>query len=457
MLRWLSLRIFISLIMLPLAAVFTLFIIHNFIMQGVYFQDVPIVIFLWVLLLAISHIFLTTIGKKRFQLLLETGWRALKTNQGRLINDVFLQIDSLLNGGLLTQAVSKKLRESLYRRYFEYYRENVDDKNFRNGLVECLRLGIHGEEAYHTLKTYLLQKPVLTMPLVDLAETLLEMKPHDQNVAGFMVEKYLADKQKHFRAEYFYSAELDQGGRFAPEIVKLCFPSVKNSGRQDDFACHVYLHSIADNPELLDKFGHILFKAHNSCQLAGREDNLSKKLAKAVGLIPEEQIENWNLQESIAAHNRLSARLSRLNYHIQQKFIWLWGEILREKQRVLIGLGSVTAILLILIFVPFAEIFKSRPAEIEKAPVSITPVNTRFSLQVSASKTRSGAVNELNRLKRKKVDAFLIQPSRKGGWYKIYVGKYATQAEAKQKGQSLRSEKTIRDFFVVNYKGDSQK
>ncbi len=117
---------------------------------------------------------------------------------------------------------------------------------------------------------------------------------------------------------------------------------------------------------------------------------------------------------------------------------------------------SLGAILLILIFVTYSNIFKSKPVVIEKASVPVVPVNTRFSLQVSASKKRSGAISELNRLKKKHADAYLIKPGRKGGWYKIYVGKFATQQEAKKKGAELRKAKVIRDFFVVNYKGQDK-
>ncbi len=286
MIRWLSLRFFISLIALPFAATAFLVILHNYFMQGVYFQDIPVIVMLWFLLLLAAHHSLIRMGNNRFQLLLDSGWQALKANQNRLINSIFMQIDNLLNGGLLTPKRSRDLRESLLRRYFDFYRENVDKKNFRNGLIDCLKLGIHRDEAFHTLKTYLLQQPALTIPLVDLAETLLELKLHDKNVAEFMVEKYLADKQRHFRAEYFYTSELDQQGRFCKAIVELCLPGLQKSRRSDDFACFVYLYALAENPGLINDFGRRLYKAQHLCQISGRDDLLSRKLAQAVKTIP---------------------------------------------------------------------------------------------------------------------------------------------------------------------------
>lgn len=441
----------------PFLAALTLFILHSLVMQNVYFQDIPVVLSLWVVVFTIAHFILTRIGKVRFQYLLDAGWKALKTNQTQLINDIFLQIDTLLNGGLLTRRLSTAAREALFRRYFDFYQKNVHKKNFRHGLLACLKLGIHTEEAYHSLKTWLLEQPALTMSLVDLAEALLEVKPHDKNVAAYMVEKYLADRQKHFRAEYFYASELEENGRYAAEIFQLCFPGIKNSGRSDAFACQIYLFGLQENPQLIQQFGPLLYKTHKSWQLTGHDDSLSARLAATVASINPALVARWDEQENTIAYNSLAARFSRLNYHIQQQFIWLWGEILRHKKNVLIGLSGLVAFLLIVLFVPFSELFKSTPEKVEQPPVQIVPEKTRFSLQISALKKRSSALAELARLKAKNIDAFLIEPSRKGGWYKIYVGKFATQDEARQSGDTLQRDKIVRDFFVVNYKGDELK
>ena len=453
MIRWLSLRLFISLLALPFIATGLLLVLHRFVMQGVYFEDVPVIVLLWFLLLIAVHFALVNVGKKRFQLLLDSGWQALKANQIRVISSIFLQIDTLLSGGLLTPNRSKSLRESLLRRYFDFYRDNVTKKNFRAGLVDCLKLNIRRNEAYHALKTYLLQQPALTVPLVDLAETLLELKPHDKNVAEFMVEKYLADEQRHFRAEYFYAHEFEQGGRFCDAICDLCLPGLQKGRRSDDFACFVYLHAVAANPGLLDQFGRRLYNAHRLATISGRDDILSQKLAAVVAKLPAGQIAAWQDEENGAAEKRISVRLARWKYFVYQKTLLLWGMVLRERQKVTIVAGSLIALLLIIFFVPFADIFKSKPVVVEQAPAPAVAGKTRFSLQVSASKKRSGAMRELNRLKKKGVDAFLIKPGRKGGWYKIYLGKFATQIEARKKGAQLRKAKIVRDYFVVNYKG----
>ncbi|KAA3655601.1 MAG: SPOR domain-containing protein [Calditrichaeota bacterium] len=453
--RWFSLRLFASLIFLPFFAALTLFILHGLVMQNVYFQDVPVVLLLWLIIFVISHFLLNSIGQKRFQYLLDSGWQALKTNQTQLINEIFLQIDSLLNGGLLTKRLRTSMREAMFRRFFDFYQKNVQKKNFRHGLLECMKLGIHTEEAYHALKTWLLQQPVLTMPIVDLAEALLERKPHDKNVAAFMVGKYLADRQKHFRAEYFYASELEQNDRYSEDIFKLCFPGIKYSNRKDAFACQIYMHSLRESPQFFEQFGPILYKTHKSWQMTGRDDSLAKELATTVATFDPGLLETWDEHESTVEYNTLSARLSRLSYHIQQQFIFIWGKVLLRKKEVIAGLSICAFLVLVVVFVPFSDLFKSAPEEPEQPPAQVAPVNTRFSVQVSASKKRSGALTELNRLKAKQIDAFMIEPDRKGGWYKIYVGKFATMDEARQKGAALKQEKAIRDFFVVNYKGNN--
>ena len=78
-----------------------------------------------------------------------------------------------------------------------------------------------------------------------------------------------------------------------------------------------------------------------------------------------------------------------------------------------------------------------------------------YTLQVAAMKRKRQANNMIDKLKRKGVDGlYIVKTSRRGGgnWYKIRVGEFSNQDEAKELGLKLTKQKLIQNYFIISYK-----
>ena len=444
-----SLRIFISLLILPFAAVLVLTLIHEFFFKGVYFDDALVLLALWMLIIAGVHFALNQLGWRRFKKLDTAGWSFLQSNDAQMLAEIFDYMHRLLNGGLLTRKKCSLLEEKILRRYFSFYQAHTEKREFREGLIKCLRLGIRENDAYGTLRGHLLDHDRLDRELVDLAEILHECKPDDASIAAFMAEKYCSDGQNHFRAEYFYKTMLRENHPLTPKILKLTARKVIKHARMDQFAGWVLLRSLA-HPSLYESPGFARHVYLTSRQLSkmGMDEKLQSGLENFIATLDSATIEKWNEEEKARIERQLPARSARLFFLVQQYWLSLWTEIKRLRRYFYYGFGAVAALFLLYFLIPEKQ--ETVPEEIALAK-PVVETGARFSLQVSATKSKRGSANELARLKKLGFDAYIKNPSRKSRYYRLRIGKFKTREEALEKGTALRQAKKIRDFFVVNY------
>ena len=167
-----TLRLFTSLLLLPFLAIPLLLLLHKVFYVEAAFNDGPILLGIWLLIFLAAHFVYSRIGASRFKKLDELGWGFLQVNDLPRVTKVFGQLEALFDGGLLSRGRKKELEKVLLRRFFPLYRGKVDEPLFRARLLTCLHANIRQDEAFETLKFYLLQQPALTSALVDLAETL---------------------------------------------------------------------------------------------------------------------------------------------------------------------------------------------------------------------------------------------------------------------------------------------
>ncbi len=449
-LNWLALRLFLSLLLLPIFAAILLELLHRVFFREVYFQDIPILVLLWGMLFVLSNFAVSSVGLKRFQHLDNAGWTFLSSNNEYLLSEIFAQLQNLFEGGLLPLRRRRSLEDLFLRRYFEFFRRHVESKNHREKLLLCMKRDIQARKAFEALKTYLLQQPALTLELVDLAEQLMEFDPSDQALVRYMVEKYLQDRQVHYRAEYFYQQELQQQGAFQSEVVQLCLPGVLSKARMDEFAGWLYLRAWEsgkgeDTPEL----AHQIYRTYQQLQTAQRTDALAQKLGAIVAQFPEKQVAQWKQEEQAAAERKLTTRLQRLLYLLQQRWYEVWGEIKRQRRYVYYATAGLAFVLVIYLMLP-AGGGKTNKIAVDSA-VSAAPGKKLFSLQVAATRNARAARREVNRLKKAGLEAYMLEPSGKSRWYRIRVGKYPNRQAAQNAGKTLRRKKLIREYFLVNY------
>jgi outer membrane protein TolC len=78
------------------------------------------------------------------------------------------------------------------------------------------------------------------------------------------------------------------------------------------------------------------------------------------------------------------------------------------------------------------------------------PLTSWFSIQVSALPELSKAENEVSRLRAKGYDPYyrFEDTGSKGMWYRVYVGRYPTQMEARQTAERLIAQRVVKSFLV---------
>ena len=77
----------------------------------------------------------------------------------------------------------------------------------------------------------------------------------------------------------------------------------------------------------------------------------------------------------------------------------------------------------------------------------------RYAVQIEASQGRAEAEARVEQLEAQGVDAYLVESliPGKGHYFRVRVGDFSTPATAKNYGQQLKAQGTIRDFFVATY------
>ena len=82
-----SLRLLLSLLLLPFVATLVLAFLHAAVFPNTYFNDFPAVLLSWLVLLFFAHFMLSRMGENRFQKLDQLGWQFLQTNPSVVRSD----------------------------------------------------------------------------------------------------------------------------------------------------------------------------------------------------------------------------------------------------------------------------------------------------------------------------------------------------------------------------------
>ncbi len=339
----------------------------------------------------------------------------------------------------------------MLRRFFPLYRGKVDEPLFRARLLTCLHANIRQDEAFETLKFYLLQQPALTSALVDLAETLHEHRPQDDAIIAFMTQKYLVDRQRHYRAEYFYTQSLSAENNAAvDEILALNLERTLKQRRKDVFAAWLYFRAFERSGETTSSaLSEQIYHTFVELKAVHGDAPVIARLASAIEHFDVREIEQWKVEQKEREEKRLAAKLARGGYFIRQQGLYIWDVILRNRKYVYYA-GGAAAFLLIMYF----AIPERRETPVEQAAKVVAPTpepEAKFALQVSALKSAGRAQQEVARLNKEGQEAYLVNPSGRSRYYRIHVGKFSSKSEAEIEGNNLRQKKVIRDFFVVNY------
>jgi len=451
--RWITLRLFWSLLLLLPAAFFTLWLLHEFVPLGTSTLDPVIVLMIFVALLPPVSYVLTREGLRRFEFLHERGKALVDAGREDSVHEVFALILGVMRSGLLSRSRQEGLRRHLLRSYFPFYAEHPEWEYFQQQLLVAMREGVRPAEAYHVLKAFVLNQKKLTLDIANLAEELLDHDPEDEALATFFVQHFLAEKKAHFRAEYFYSRYLAKGGPLSDEILTLCLPKVLAHRRTDDFAGWCYVRAFdqarPEQPQVRQAL-HGLWEDYRNQQ---RHDALSKQVALCAARLTAREKASWEAPQAQAPRKDAKPLWERWAYVARQVARESLAFLLAQKKLVLLGGTGLAVLLSLLLFWPEGAT-TNKPT----ANTTIAQPDTLhyYSLQVGALKTKRSAEAAVHALQRRKLEAYVLEPQSPRGWFRIRVGKYPSASTARTAADSLKAVGLIEDFFVTNYEGKKE-
>lgn len=447
--RWLILRLFWSLLLLPLVAFPLLWFLHEVAFPQAYFADEFVVALVWILVFVATNWMLSSLGMKRFTHLEAAGREALAQNQEEEIEEVFVLMQSLFAGGLLSERFQQKIKPRLLRQYFSFYAAHPENARHREQLLEALRAGIRAEESYDVLKNFVLTQPALTLPVIDLAEELLERQPDDNDLLVFMTRQYLRERQTHYRAEHIYAKSLAGSGTLTPEILSQCLNRLARLQRRDDFAAWSYVRAFQTGEQQNSAIRRLLYETHRSYQRLGRRDALAHVITTIVADFTQEEIASWAVEQQEKRTRSLQFRVARVLFHLQQWLLELYSRLRERRKWAYAAIGAV-----IVLGVGYLALFRNGTQNrVEATPAAAAEDSSRvyFALQVGALRSLKIAEGEAAKFQRRGLEVHVLIPGPSQRLHRIRVGKYRSKQAAKMAADSLITAGLVRDYFVTNY------
>jgi hypothetical protein len=301
------------------------------------------------------------------------------------------------------------------------------------------------------LKNYVLQQPALTLPTIDLAEELLERQPDDSDLLSFLTQKYLQERQTHFRAEYVFRQYLARNGPLVPKIIDLCLARLLSSHaghRVDDFAAWCYLRAFQHGEENNATLRQLLHETQLCFQRIGRHDALAKAVATITSDFSAEEIAGWAVarQERQARSWRFQA--ARILFKLQQHLLELFSR-LREQRKWLYRFAGAIVVLGVGYFV-----LSGKPAKVQNKTVAPAPEDSTvvyYALQVGAIRNANTAQREAERFRKRGLEVHVFKPGPSQRLHRIRVGKYRSKQAAQMAADSLKTAGIVRDCFITEY------
>jgi hypothetical protein len=449
--RWFILRLFWSLLLLPLAAYPLLWLLHEAVSSGIVFDDTVAIFTIWILLFVIVSLTLSRFGASRFALLEKAGHEAITQNRPELAEKILADMQKLFSGGLLSGGFQQKNKRRLLRQYFSFYAAQPEKVSHREHILDAVRENICAKDGYAILKNYVLQQPALTLPVIDLVDELLEREPDDGDLLEFMTRQYLRERQTHFRAEHIFSQYLSRNGTLVPEIVSMCLDRLlsRQAGRrQDEFAIWCYLRAFQHGEEKNSVLRQLLHEIHQRFQRSGRHDTLANAVTAIATEFTPEEIAGWAIARQEKQTHSLRFRAARIFFHLQQKILKLYSR-LRERRAVVYGIAGAVLVLSVSYF-----IFFDKRAKIETQAISAPPEDSTrvyYALQIGAMRSIKTAEREAEQWRRRGLEVHVLKPEPSQRLHRLRIGKYRSKQAAQIAADSLKAVGIVRDCFIAEY------
>jgi hypothetical protein len=266
-----------------------------------------------------------------------------------------------------------------------------------------------------------------------------------------------------------------QGSERGERIARFLLPEMLMRKRRDDLATLVFLrsNSVEPSPEVTKSLQQI---AQYYVKIQ-RNDSLSQRVKAAItGIeIPEEIIEKYREPVSRIPTPKLKPKVrkpappkfapiaDRIFQIVLKPFQWLYQtiwkaiqglrlRIILQRFAILLSIG-ILVVVAILVGIRYLETPEpaSKPVPPDYSVMQIYHSNLRFTIQVAAYRDQAQAEQMVSRLRSLGEEAYWQKTDGDRPWYRIRVGSFSTQGEAKNYAESLLAKKLITNYYVANF------
>ena len=445
------------------------------------------------------------VGEQKFQ----NAFHALK-NVGPKSNieDVIQRFEALVHftySSYFLPGEGRRFRGLVVRKYADYL--------LSVGRQDTEALRIYLKAFLHNPKKSKFRAPLLTImdqgvdlkdDEIDLLLVMLKAEDfHDDVITNHLATVFLKKQVVTGKTEPLFLAAVENGSSEAEAILRFVVPILLSHKRSDEIALRFYLESLPCHLDGDEVIREILSRSYCEGHFQGVDPVLQERCGQLFFALPPEAQET--LKAEVEA-SRVSGRLKKVKlFH---------REDLRELERLKVALGiekstfglvanafqwgidlikglakavilkiidglvlfgraglAMKLVTLAVIFawiiggLSYIEWHEQQAKEIETvqhpvekaavlAKVSVGSKDKVHTIQVAAVTSSRQAKRLVSALKKKGVKGlYTVQAKRKSGgtWYKIRIGQFATEEEARKYANQLIEGKAIKNYFVRSF------
>ena len=502
-LKYISVRIGLSLFFLVVPGFFVLYFLHEYALANIAFDDNAIQWGLGLISVFFGFLAYGLLGDQHFQssfhILRDVG----SDSDREQTVDHFERLIELTRSSYFLPAQGRRLRGLVVRRFADYLLSiGRDDPEALKYYLKAFLENPKNSKFRAPLLSLLSEGGDLTEEEVDLLLVMLKAEHYQDDVVGnHLAGVFLKQRKFTSKTEPVFLIAVENGSEHAEAITRFVVPLLLAHRRADEYALRFYLAALTyDLPENVqsreligrsfceghwkgidpvfhEKCGRVFFALQpgRRAQLeeAVQASRLSGKL-KSVKLLNSDdraQLKRWKVRlgidrpwtrwmwDPVVWVFRLLAKL------------WRWLALkavagLAAFGRASLGFKLISVPFIFVLIWAGVALYNGR-GPIQELPVPVAPQppdpakmaagksDKIHTLQVAAftkSKQANRMLQSLN--KRGVTGSYVVKSKRSSGgtWYKIRVGKFDQQEEAKKVGNGLVDSKAIKNYFIISFK-----
>ncbi|PIQ99672.1 MAG: hypothetical protein COV66_10995 [Nitrospinae bacterium CG11_big_fil_rev_8_21_14_0_20_45_15] len=500
--KYFTARLWVSTILSLTLGYTVLYILHETALPDAQFDDTTVQ---WALL-GVSIFFgffaFGLIGEQKFHNLLHFIKTTQRSAEPSAIISLYERLIDFSRSACFLSTKGKKLRDQATWNYAEYLLSigHDDDRAVQIYLTAFLQAPDRSKFRAPLLALFA-RKNDLSSKELDLLLVMLRAENfEDDYLVQYLAKIFLQQKLFNEKTEPLFIKALQKQSALTEEIVRFALPQLIGLKRFDESAIKFYAASLPYLQDDENEIRNALAKKYCEGIWAGMDPNFHRLCGEVFSQLDAEsqnkirdEIEDGRLtgklrkvklfsNEDLKQLEKLKKKLgitrspldeikkailypfrqfSRLTKFLVLKFADLL--IVFSRQGIRFKLATLFILLIGIVFGVSLSEFSTQKEQLKpelkipQKPKVSTISNKVHTIQVAAGTSKKQAQRLLNSLKKKGLQSvYLVTTPRKTGgtWYKVRVGEFATEEEARQFAKNLITKKTIKSYFIISQKKD---